>query len=219
MAYDNVTPPAGGKITIASGILNVPENPVIPFIRGDGTGRDIWAASERVLDAAVEKAYGGTRKISWFEVFAGEASKTKFDNWLPDDTIKAFQEYLVGIKGPLTTPVGGGIRSLNVALRQMLEEKLVKRKVSLKSVEYGKVLDAASSTVRQIATLNAGISSDKAKAVNRAIKELGLKGISSQTQGDQVRVTGTKRDDLQDVIAGLKEVDLDIPLQFINFRD
>ena len=121
MAYDNVTPPAGGKITIASGILNVPENPVIPFIRGDGTGRDIWAASERVLDAAVEKAYGGTRKISWFEVFAGEASKTKFDNWLPDDTIKAFQEYLVGIKGPLTTPVGGGIRSLNVALRQMLD--------------------------------------------------------------------------------------------------
>ena len=105
------------------------------------------------------------------------------------------------------------------ALRQMLEEKLVKRKVSLKSVEYGKVLDAASSTVRQIATLNAGISSDKAKAVNRAIKELGLKGISSQTQGDQVRVTGKKRDDLQDVIAGLKEVDLDIPLQFINFRD
>ena len=121
MAYDNVTPPAGGKITIADGILNVPGNPVIPFIRGDGTGRDIWAASERVLDAAVEKAYGGSRKIAWFEVFAGEASKTKFDNWLPDDTIKAFQEYLVGIKGPLTTPVGGGIRSLNVALRQMLD--------------------------------------------------------------------------------------------------
>jgi len=121
MAYDNVTPPAGSKITIANGILNVPENPVIPFIRGDGTGRDIWAASERVLDAAVEKAYGGSRKISWFEVFAGEASKTKFDNWLPDDTVKAFQEYLVGIKGPLTTPIGGGIRSLNVALRQMLD--------------------------------------------------------------------------------------------------
>ncbi len=105
------------------------------------------------------------------------------------------------------------------ALRQLLEEKLVKRKVSLKSLEYGKVLDAASSTVRQIVTLNAGISSDKAKAVNKAIKELGLKGISSQTQGDQVRVTGKKRDDLQDVIAGLKEVDLEIPLQFINFRD
>ena len=105
------------------------------------------------------------------------------------------------------------------ALRQLLEEKLVKRKVSLKSLDYGKVLDAASSTVRQIVTLNAGISSEKAKAVNKAIKELGLKGISSQTQGDQVRVTGKKRDDLQDVIAGLKEVDLEIPLQFINFRD
>lgn len=105
------------------------------------------------------------------------------------------------------------------ALRQLLEEKLVKRKVSLKSLDYGKVLDAASSTVRQIVTLNAGISSEKAKAVNRAIKDLGLKGISSQTQGDQVRVTGKKRDDLQEVIAGLKEVDLEIPLQFINFRD
>lgn len=105
------------------------------------------------------------------------------------------------------------------ALRQLLEEKLVKRKVSLKSLDYGKVIDASGSTVRQTVTLNAGISSEKAKAVNRAIKDLGLKGISSQTQGDQVRVTGKKRDDLQAVIAGLKEVDLDIPLQFINFRD
>ncbi|MBU6329453.1 MAG: YajQ family cyclic di-GMP-binding protein [Acidobacteria bacterium] len=105
------------------------------------------------------------------------------------------------------------------ALRQLLEEKLVKRKVSLKSLDYGKVIDASGSTVRQTVTLNAGISSEKAKAVNKAIKDLGLKGISSQTQGDQVRVTGKKRDDLQAVIAGLKEVDLDIPLQFINFRD
>lgn len=121
MAYKDITPPAGGKITIANGKLNVPENPVIPFIRGDGTGPDIWAASERVFNAAVEKAYGGKRKISWFEVFAGEASKNKFDNWLPDDTVEAFKEFLVGIKGPLTTPVGGGIRSLNVALRQMLD--------------------------------------------------------------------------------------------------
>ena len=121
MAYKDVTPPAGGKITIKAGKLTVPENPVIPFIRGDGTGPDIWAASVRVMDAAVEKAYGGKRKISWFEVFAGEASKNKFDNWLPDDTVEAFKEYLVGIKGPLTTPVGGGIRSLNVALRQMLD--------------------------------------------------------------------------------------------------
>jgi isocitrate dehydrogenase len=121
MAYKDVTPPAGGKISIHAGKLNVPENPVIPFIRGDGTGPDIWAASVRVFDAAVQKAYGGKKKISWFEVFAGEAAKNKFDNWLPDDTVEAFKDYLVGIKGPLTTPVGGGIRSLNVALRQMLD--------------------------------------------------------------------------------------------------
>ncbi len=121
MAYKDVTPPAGGKISIKAGKLNVPDNPIIPFIRGDGTGPDIWAASVRVFDAAVEKAYGSKRKIAWFEVFAGEASKNKFDNWLPDDTVEAFKEFLVGIKGPLTTPVGGGIRSLNVALRQMLD--------------------------------------------------------------------------------------------------
>ena len=116
MAYKDVTPPAGGKISIQNGKLNVPDNPILPFIRGDGTGPDIWAASVRVFDAAVQKAYGGKRKIAWFEVFAGEAAKNKFDNWLPDDTVEAFKEYLVGIKGPLTTPVGGGIRSLNVAL-------------------------------------------------------------------------------------------------------
>jgi isocitrate dehydrogenase len=121
MPYSDVTPPAGEKITIADGKLHVPDHPVVPFIRGDGTGRDIWAASVRVFDAAVEKAYGGSRKVSWFEVFAGEAAKNKFDNWLPDDTVEAFKEFLVGIKGPLTTPVGGGIRSLNVALRQMLD--------------------------------------------------------------------------------------------------
>jgi isocitrate dehydrogenase len=114
-------PPAGGKISITHGKLSVPDNPVIPFIRGDGTGPDIWAASVRVLDAAVEKAYGGKRKISWFEVFAGEESFKRFNNWLPDETVAAFREYLVGIKGPLTTPVGGGISSLNVALRQMLD--------------------------------------------------------------------------------------------------
>src|SRR6185312_13391124 len=121
MAYKDVTPPAGGKISIQNGKLNVPENPVLPFIRGDGTGPDIWAASVRVMDAAVEKAYGGKKKISWFEVFAGQAAKDKFDTWLPDDTVTAFREYLVGIKGPLTTPVGGGISSLNVALRQLLD--------------------------------------------------------------------------------------------------
>src|SRR3974390_219344 len=120
MAYKDVTPPAGGKITIQDGRLSVPENPILPFIRGDGTGPDIWAASQRVFDAAVRRAYGGKRKVAWFEVFAGGTAKDKFDNWLPDDTLEAFREYLVGIKGPLTTPVGGGIRSLNVALRQML---------------------------------------------------------------------------------------------------
>ena len=114
-------PPAGGKISIRNGKLNVPDNPILPFIRGDGIGPDIWAASVRVFDAAVQKAYGGKRKMAWFEVFAGETAKNKFDNWLPDDTVAAFKEYLVGIKGPLTTPVGGGIRSLNVALRQMLD--------------------------------------------------------------------------------------------------
>ena len=121
MPYKDLTPPAGGKISVRNAKLNVPDNPILPFIRGDGTGPDIWAASQRVFDAAVQKAYAGKRKIAWFEVFAGEAAKNKFDNWLPDDTIEAFKEYLVGIKGPLTTPVGGGIRSLNVALRQMLD--------------------------------------------------------------------------------------------------
>jgi isocitrate dehydrogenase len=121
MPYKDIAPPNGGKISITSGKLNVPDNPVLPFIRGDGTGPDIWAASQRVFDAAVQKAYGGKRKIAWFEAYAGETAKNKFDNWLPDDTIEAFKEFLVGIKGPLTTPVGGGIRSLNVALRQVLD--------------------------------------------------------------------------------------------------
>ncbi len=113
--------PEGGKITIDNGVLNVPDNPIIPFVEGDGTGRDIWRASVRVFDAAVEKAYGGKRKIQWHEVLAGEKAFTQTGNWLPDETVAAFNEYLVGIKGPLTTPIGGGIRSLNVALRQMLD--------------------------------------------------------------------------------------------------
>ena len=108
-------------ITKKQGRLVVPDDPIIPFIEGDGTGRDIWRASARVFDAAVEKAYGGRRKIAWKEVYAGEKSFKQFNNWLPDETVDAFREYLVGIKGPLTTPVGGGIRSLNVALRQLLD--------------------------------------------------------------------------------------------------
>ncbi len=114
-------PPRGEKIKLENGKLHVPDNPIIPFIEGDGTGRDIWRASVRVLDAAVEKAYRGRRKIAWYEVFAGEKALNRFQSWLPDETVATFREYLVGIKGPLTTPIGGGIRSLNVALRQMLD--------------------------------------------------------------------------------------------------
>ena len=119
--YKDVKPPKGDKVTIQNGVLNVPDNPVLPFIEGDGTGPDIWRASVRIFDAAVEKAYKGKKKISWFEVFAGQTSFDKFKEWLPTDTTEAFKEYLVGIKGPLTTPVGGGISSLNVALRQILD--------------------------------------------------------------------------------------------------
>src|SRR3954466_9339184 len=114
-------PARGERITIQGGKLNVPSNPVIPFIEGDGTGPDIWRSSVRVFDAAVAKAYGGKRKIEWFEVYAGEKSFKKFNDWLPEDTLTALRHYLISIKGPLTTPVGGGIRSLNVALRQMLD--------------------------------------------------------------------------------------------------
>jgi isocitrate dehydrogenase len=109
------------KITIQNGTLRVPDDPIIPFIEGDGTGPDIWRASVRVFDAAVEKAYRGRRRIEWMEVYAGEKAFKKFSAWLPDETVEAFREYLVGIKGPLTTPIGGGIRSLNVALRQLLD--------------------------------------------------------------------------------------------------
>jgi isocitrate dehydrogenase len=114
-------PTEGSPITLKEGRLSVPDTPIIPFIEGDGTGPDIWRASVRVLDAAVKKAYGGQRRIVWMEVYAGEKSFKQFNSWLPDDTIEAFREYYVGIKGPLTTPVGGGIRSLNVALRQLLD--------------------------------------------------------------------------------------------------
>ncbi len=128
MPYTYVTVPSGEKITMgADGVLKVPDNPVIPYIEGDGTGIDIWKASVRVFEAAVAKCYGGTKRISWMEVYAGEKPFNRFRDqmgdkaWLPDETVQAFSEFLVGIKGPLTTPIGGGIRSLNVALRQMLD--------------------------------------------------------------------------------------------------
>jgi isocitrate dehydrogenase len=114
-------PSQGQKITISNGKLTVPDQPIIPFIEGDGTGADIWRASVRVLDAAVAKAYGGKRRIHWMEVYAGQKANDLFNTWLPDETVQACRDYLVSIKGPLTTPIGGGIRSLNVALRQMLD--------------------------------------------------------------------------------------------------
>jgi isocitrate dehydrogenase len=119
--FKDVTPPDGEVISQVGGRLKVPDHPIIPFIEGDGTGPDIWRASQRVFDSAVEKAYSRKRKIAWMEIFAGEKSFKKFNDWLPDDTVEAFKTFRVGIKGPLTTPVGGGIRSLNVALRQMLD--------------------------------------------------------------------------------------------------
>ena len=130
MSYKQVKIPAGGaKIIIKDGKLQVPDHPIIPFVEGDGTGRDIWRASVRVFDAAVEKAYGGKRKIHWMEVYAGEKAFKLFNSWLPDKTVEAFKEFLVGIKGPLTTPIGGGIRSLNVALRKALDLYVCQRPV------------------------------------------------------------------------------------------
>ncbi len=118
----NLQAPVGGeKITLSGGSLRVPDHPIVPFIEGDGTGRDIWRASVRVFDAAVAKAYGGRRKIHWLEVFAGEKAHKLYDTWLPEETVQACRDYMISIKGPLTTPVGGGIRSLNVALRQLLD--------------------------------------------------------------------------------------------------
>jgi isocitrate dehydrogenase len=121
MSNENSTQSSPQAITMEQGRLVVPAHPVVPFIEGDGTGADIWRASQMVFDAAVKKAYGGKRSIAWLEVLAGEKAFRKVNNWLPDETLDAFKKYLVGIKGPLTTPVGGGIRSLNVALRQILD--------------------------------------------------------------------------------------------------
>ncbi|MGC2252443.1 MAG: isocitrate/isopropylmalate family dehydrogenase, partial [Acidobacteriaceae bacterium] len=122
VSYSGVELPKDGKpIEYSNGTYQVPDNPIIPYIEGDGTGRDIWRASQRVFDAAVAKAYGGKRAVKWFEIFAGEKAFARFQNWLPDDTVQAARDLRVSIKGPLTTPVGGGIRSLNVTLRQMLD--------------------------------------------------------------------------------------------------
>ena len=121
-SYQKISPPkTGEKIRVTDKTLSVPDHPIIPFIEGDGTGPDIWAASVRVFDAAVQKAFGGKKKIVWFEVFAGEKAKNKYNDWLPEDTLTAIREYGIAIKGPLTTPIGGGMRSLNVAMRQIFD--------------------------------------------------------------------------------------------------
>ena len=133
MAYQKVVVPKHGeKIQLKDGKLNVPDHPIVAFIEGDGTGVDIWQASQPVLDAAVEKAYGGRRKIAWMEVYAGEKANEVYGEpiWLPQETLDAIDEYIVAIKGPLTTPVGGGIRSINVALRQRLDLYACVRPVS-----------------------------------------------------------------------------------------
>jgi len=130
MTYTQVKVPAGGaKISIKDGRLQVPDQPILPFVEGNGTGRDIWRASVRVFDAAVQKAYGNKRKIHWMEVYAGEKAFRQFQTWLPDETVQAFNEFMVGIKGPLTTPIGGGMRSLNVALRKALDLYVCQRPV------------------------------------------------------------------------------------------
>src|SRR5574340_56682 len=122
VSYNGLSLPSdGAKITYSNGKYTIPDNPIIPFFEGDGTGRDIWKASVRVFDAGVRKAYQGKRRVAWYEVFAGEKAFSKFKNWLPDDSVSAIRNFRVAIKGPLTTPVGGGIRSLNVTLRQVLD--------------------------------------------------------------------------------------------------
>jgi NADP-dependent isocitrate dehydrogenase len=120
-SYNGIPLPSSGTKITFDGKFVIPDNPIIPFIEGDGTGRDIWKASVRVFDAAVDIAYNGKRRVAWYEVFAGEKAMDRFKTWLPDDTVAAFRDLRIGIKGPLTTPVGGGIRSLNVALRQILD--------------------------------------------------------------------------------------------------
>ncbi|NIO15786.1 MAG: NADP-dependent isocitrate dehydrogenase [Deltaproteobacteria bacterium] len=204
---DLVPPKEGQQITVdAEGNLQVPDNPILPFIEGDGTGVDIWNASVKVFDAAVEKAFGGKKKIQWFEVFAGEKAFNKFGDWLPEDTVEAFREYMVGIKGPLTTPVGGGIRSLNVALRQILDLY-----VCLRPVKYFK---GVPSPVRQPELVDmvifrentediyAGIewmaqTAEAEKIIDFLIKEMGVKNIrfpeTSSIGIKPVSIEGSKR--------------------------
>jgi isocitrate dehydrogenase len=207
-SFNGVAVPSDGKkIGFAAGKYEVPDNPIVPFIEGDGTGRDIWKASRRVFDAAVEKAYKGKRRVAWYEVFAGEKAKAKFDTWLPDDTVAAVREFRVAIKGPLTTPVGGGIRSLNVALRQILDLYCCVRPVKYykgvpSPVKHPERMDVAIYR-ENTEDVYAGIeweegTADCAKLIEFLNKDM-LKGGKKQVRLDSgigvkpISVTGTKR--------------------------
>ncbi len=200
-------PTEGEKITFQNGRLVIPDKPIVPYIVGDGTGRDIWKASVRVFDAAVEKAYGGKRRVIWYEVFAGEKAKEKFDTWLPDDTVEAFRELRVGIKGPLTTPIGGGIRSLNVTLRQVLDLYACVRPVKyyqgipspVKHPEWMDVVIFRENTEDVYAGVEWKQGTDQAKKIIDFINGEMLKGTGKQIRADSgigikpISVTGTKR--------------------------
>ncbi|HZQ90975.1 MAG TPA: NADP-dependent isocitrate dehydrogenase [Terriglobales bacterium] len=207
-SYNGVAVPTdGARIGYANGKLVVPDDPIIPFIEGDGTGRDIWKASQRVFDAAVAKAYGGRRRVVWYEVFAGEKAFTKFKNWLPDDTVEAIRELRVAIKGPLTTPVGGGIRSLNVTLRQVLDLYCCVRPVRyyqgvpspVKHPERMNVVIFRENTEDVYAGIEWRQGSDGAKKLIAFLNNEMLKGGSKRVREDSgvgikpISITGTKR--------------------------
>jgi isocitrate dehydrogenase len=207
-SYNGLPLPAKGeKVTVANGRFVIPDNPIIPYIEGDGTGRDIWKASVRVFDAAVEKAYGGKRKIAWYEVFAGEKAKDKFNTWLPDDTVAAFRDLRIGIKGPLTTPIGGGIRSLNVTLRQVLDLYSCVRPVKYYSgipspVKHPERMDVVifrENTEDVYAGIEWKQGTDKAKKIIDFINNEMLVGTNKRLREDSgigikpISITGTKR--------------------------
>ena len=195
-------PEDGAKITITDGNLNVPNNPIIPFIEGDGTGRDIWKASSRVFDAAVAKAYNNERRVVWYEIFAGEKAYTQFGEWLPQDSVDAIKEFCVAIKGPLTTPVGGGIRSLNVTLRQVLDLYACVRPVRYFTgvpapVKHPEKLDIVifrENTEDVYAGIEFAADSEKVQKVLGLLSEMGYNVRSDSGIGIKpISITGTKR--------------------------
>ena len=202
-SYNGLPVPSNGAgITYSNGRYQVPDNPIVPFIEGDGTGRDIWKASVRVFDAAVEKAYRGKRRVAWYEIFAGEKAKAKFNNWLPDDSVNAIREFRVAIKGPLTTPVGGGIRSLNVALRQLLDLYACVRPVKyykgtpspVKNPERMNVVIYRENTEDVYCCIEFKGGSDKARKVISLLKEMGYDVLPSSGVGIKpISPEGTKR--------------------------